>query len=177
MIISVADQRALLKTKLTSCSLDSDKNYQLVMDEAHSWLGTPWKPTGIVKGEAIDCIKFLAVCSAKYGLEVDIPRVYLQQPVVDEVLPYLHEIGTCLESSIYGQPFPENSILTEGNFIPGTVLLFRFRGISHHLGIVVTPWEVIHASLYRKKVIRERLSSRELDRITHCFDLGFRQRL
>lgn len=173
-----AQHRQQLFTRLKSCSLDSNHNYHLVMKEALSWVNTPWKPTGIAKTVGIDCVKFLAVCGAKYGLQVDLPIFYVQNPDKDYIKNYLNSLGKCIAFKEYGKDYGtgfNDEILKPGNYIPGTVLAFRFRGISHHVAIVAEPDKIIHASLMRKKVVLETPDKQEASRVTHCYDFGFRR--
>lgn len=105
----------------------------MVIEEARTWLGTPYHPHARVKGAGVDCAMLLI-------------EVYRACNLIPDVDPghyapdwHLHRSDELYLKSIirYAREVPEP--------LPGDVALFRFgRCVSH--GAIVIAWPtVIHA--------------------------------
>lgn len=109
------------------------ENQKAVVDEAKSWLGTPYHHAAGIKGVGVDCAYLLIEVFAKCGLvERFTPARYPMdwhfhkgdELYLGNVLKYAHEVD-----------IPE----------PGDIALYKFgRCISH--GAIIVDWpRVIHA--------------------------------
>lgn len=109
-----------------------------IIKSARTWINTPFRHQGRIKGVGVDCVNFVSEVARESGIEIEIPHNY--RP---------HEDGTIMLK-----------LLTEHMHIveeakPGDVLALcdealRERGIPRHLVFVteVTPKTtfIIHAS-------------------------------
>jgi NlpC/P60 family putative phage cell wall peptidase len=110
---------------------------QLVMGEAVSWIGTPYRHQGSRKGVGCDCLGLLrGVWRALYGEEPEQPGPYApdwaeaggEDRLLAAARRYLIETG-------------------EREPAAGRVILFRWRPHlpAKHTGIVIEPGRFIHA--------------------------------
>lgn len=119
---------------------------QRVLQEALSWVGTPWVHAARVKGAGVDCGQFLAEVYQRAGVRerVDTPSVYPQDWA-------LHRSEALFVGVVeqYARKVPEG--------LPGDMALFRFgRCVSH--GAIVLEWpRIIHAYLNRRSVVEDSL--------------------
>lgn len=108
-----------------------------IVDEALSWLGTPYRHQGRRKGVGCDCIGLvLGVWRKVYGTAPAPPTVYSadwaeafgDEPLIAAVRRH------CAETSV-------------AKMEPGDLLLFRWRRHlpAKHAGILVEPRRFIHA--------------------------------
>ena len=130
------------------CPLSSDRR-EAVIEEARSWIGTPYHHMGRVKGVAVDCLTFLAEVYERAGV---IPHVEVpfyppdwfmhrdEERYVEGVLRYAREIaGGGREAKEYAGDVPA---------LPGDIAIFRFGRCFAHGGII-TDWPLlIHAFQY-----------------------------
>lgn len=119
---------------------------QAVLDEARSWIGTPYHHMGRVKGVAVDCLTFLAEVYERAGVASDIeipfypPDWFMhrdEERYLEGVLQHAREIaGGGRDAASYAKGAP---------VLPGDIAIFRFgRCFSH--GAIVTGWPMlIHA--------------------------------
>lgn len=106
-----------------------------VLDEARSWLGTPYVHSAGVKGAGVDCAMLLVRVYHNAGIIPDIdPRGYSTQwhlhRTEEKYLEWIHQHADRVET-------PE----------PGDVVLFRFGRAAAHGGIVVNWPSIIHSYL------------------------------
>jgi NlpC/P60 family putative phage cell wall peptidase len=105
-----------------------------VVNEAKSWIGTPFHHAARVKGAGVDCLMLLAEVYEKAGIvaPVDppfyVPDWHLHRDAERYMEGLLH----------YARPF-------DGPPLPGDIALFRFgRTFSH--GAIVADWpRIVHA--------------------------------
>ena len=106
---------------------------QKIVNEAYSWIGTPYHHRARVKGGGVDCAQLLAAVYGDCGLIAD---------TVDENYPmdwHLHR-----DEERYLKRVKRHAHkVTEP--LPGDIALFKFgRVISH--GAIITEWPfIIHA--------------------------------
>lgn len=113
-----------------------------IVEEAESWLGTPYHHEGMVKGAGVDCIMILVAVYGKLGLipaDVD-PRPYPNdwhlhrstERYLNGVLQYAREVE---------QPDI------------GDVVLWKFGRTYSHGGIYVGDGRIIHSYIGRGVVL------------------------
>jgi NlpC/P60 family putative phage cell wall peptidase len=110
---------------------------QIVIAEALSWLGTPYRHQGDRKGVGCDCLGLVrGVWHAVYGEDAEHPGSYspgwVGQGAGEQLLDSLR------------RHFLEKPLADAG---PGDVLAFRWRPHLpvRHLGIQVEPDAIVHA--------------------------------
>jgi cell wall-associated NlpC family hydrolase len=113
---------------------DLDPRRQRVLDEAESWLHTPYHPHGRVKGAGCDCLTFLAEVYEQAGIisHVDLPFYRPDRMLHSHEELYLEgvlEHGREVET-------PE----------PGDVVLYKWGRIFAHAGIVFDWPRILHAN-------------------------------
>ncbi|MEM9426697.1 MAG: NlpC/P60 family protein [Pseudomonadota bacterium] len=107
-----------------------------IVEEARSWLGTPYRHQAATKGAGCDCLGLLrGVWCAVYG---DDPKVPAYSPDWDEVA----QRDVLLEAA--RRYLVETPV---GERRPGDVILFRMRrgAVAKHLGICSGPDQFLHA--------------------------------
>ena len=111
------------------------KEPQLVVNEAKTWLGTPYHSNADVKGAGVDCIRFIKRCYVNSGIvpDFDLPHYSPQwalhqnsELLVDGLLKYSNEI--------LGPP------------LPGDIAVFKIGKCWGHSSIVVEWPTLIHAN-------------------------------
>lgn len=126
---------------------------QDIVDEARTWIGTPWHHLGRVKGAGCDCI----------GLVVGVANA-LGIPVEDSDRYPRHHAGNQFELEVFRQTDGVNPRMLK----PGDLILMKFDKESNHIAIVTEtePYiKIIHAYAVARKVVE------------HSFDDTFRQKM
>jgi NlpC/P60 family putative phage cell wall peptidase len=120
-----------------------------LIEDARTWLGTPHRHQGSIKGVGCDCVGFLAEVALETGLitpelRAEFPNDYSQQPAAGE-LRRLCSSRLCLV------PYASRA--------PGDIVLMRFAVEPQHLAMLtaVDPDYVIHSA--EKGVVEHRLDS------------------
>lgn len=108
---------------------------QAVIDEAKSWLTTPWRHAGAVKGAGVDCGRLLIEIYANCGL-IDrfVPEYYPQDFA-------LHSSKERFLMAIERYAKPVDSPL------PGDVAVWKYGRCFSHAAIVVDYPVIIHAKI------------------------------
>lgn len=113
-----------------------------VVEESRTWLGTPWKHQGRLKGAGVDCAG-LVVCVAKaVGIELADSFAYSHRPRFDS-------LKQACELRLTLIPISEARA--------GDVLLFTFATWPGHVGILSDDSVLIHAYEPRGKVVEHRM--------------------
>lgn len=118
-----------------------------IVAEARSWIGTPWAPSGAVKGVGANCLGFLAGVARELGLT----------DLVAAFAPY----------GGYALP-PEPRALLRGlrrhlarvalsEARPGDILLFDLGEGLRHVGLLSAPGTIVHAHRSKGRVVEQRL--------------------
>lgn len=108
-----------------------------VVEEAISWLGTPYHDMACVKGVGVDCAMLVFGVAKAVGLTEkelkDIPKYSPHMHVFNKsfLLDEIEKFG-CV-------PVPLNKAQ------PGDILLFEYHHTIAHAGIKVSDNEVVHA--------------------------------
>lgn len=114
-----------------------------VVEEAISWLGTPYHPQARIKGLGVDCAMFPSAVYEAVGLIPRIEPTYTQdwmmhrdeEKFLEFVTPYAREI-------------------TREEAGPGDFVIWKFGRTYSHSAIIVDLPEVIHAVIKGGAVIR-----------------------
>ena len=123
-----------------------------IINEARSWLGTPYHHQAALKGIGCDCIGLLRGIFAAFGGIVDLPADYSPSWHVHRAEERLRE-----GLSRYGTEIPLLSAR------PGDILLFGIgRGPAAHGAVLIEPDIMIHAYAEAGAVIASRLAGRWL---------------
>ena len=120
-----------------------DLRRQAVLDEARSWLGTPYHHMGRVKGGAgcgCDCLTLLAEVYARAGIVSPVEVPYYRPDFM------LHR----------GEETYLEGLLAHGSEVaapePGDAVLFQWGRILGHAGIVTLWPSIIHACAIARRV-------------------------
>jgi NlpC/P60 family putative phage cell wall peptidase len=105
----------------------------LVVKEALSWIGTPYRHNAMVKGSGVDCAMILIGVYQNCGLveEVNLPHYSPQWHLHRDEEKYLETI------SKYLKPTKDPK--------PGDVALFKFGRTVSHSAIIIDYPTVVHA--------------------------------
>jgi NlpC/P60 family putative phage cell wall peptidase len=112
-------------------------NREIIVAEARSWLGTPYRHQASLKGVGCDCLGLVrGVWRAVVGIEPEAPPSYAPD--------WAEASG--------GEPLAEAALrhllpVVLGDFGAGDVLLFRWRAglTAKHAAIATAPDTMIHA--------------------------------
>lgn len=112
---------------------------QKVVEEALTWVGTPYHEQAQLKGIGVDCAQLIAGIAKGAGIETDlvIPTNYNAQHAInsdDEEMLRLIELYGCTPTDT-----PE----------PGDLVAFKMGRSHGHLGILVSSTEFVHAEYQR----------------------------
>jgi cell wall-associated NlpC family hydrolase len=113
-----------------------------VIDEARTWIGTPYHDAGRIKGVGVDCLTLIL-------------QVYEDAGVIDHYDPgyYSPEFHLHSDTPIYLNGMLELcDEIEKKDILPADVAMFRFgRQFSH--GAIITEWpNVIHSFNFRPVV-------------------------
>lgn len=104
-----------------------------VVEEALSWLNTPYHPLARLKGVGVDCVMILA-------------EVYERAGLIPHVDPGFYSVQQGLHSA---EEVLEGIVLSHGREVadplPGDAVLFRFGRSYSHAGIMISPVRFVHA--------------------------------
>lgn len=114
---------------------------QKVVDEARSWLGTPWVHMSRVKGAGVDCGQFLAAVFETAGI---VPHI--------EVPPYPSDWALHRSDEKFLAVVETYAAKTERHD-PGNIALFKYGRCVSHAGIVVCWPVIIHANMRLRVVM------------------------
>lgn len=123
-----------------------------LINEAKSWLGTPYHHQAALKGVGCDCIGLIRGIYAAFGGVVELPADYSPSW-------HLHRAEERLRDGLkrYGTEVPLLSAR------PGDILLFGIgKGPAAHGAVLIEPDIIVHAYSEARAVIASRLSGRWL---------------
>jgi hypothetical protein len=145
--------------KLTDLGLEA-----AIQDEARSWLGTPFKHQGRMKGVGCDCL----------GLLIGVAKALNLQGRGGQKLADLDNLG-------YGH-FPDEGALRRGlenalypaeNLSAGCIVLMKIDGRAQHLGIVGNlesgGLSLIHTYAPHRKVVEHHLTEEWQEKMVAVF--------
>lgn len=116
-------------------SEEEQRQRQLIVAEARSWVGTPYRANADLKGAGVDCIRLIKRCYVDSGVvpEFDLPHYSPQwalhqtsELLIEGLLKYSHEI--------------------EGPPLSGDIAVFQIGKCWGHSSIVIEWPQLVHAS-------------------------------
>ena len=120
-----------------------------LIEDARTWIGTPHRHQGSIKGVGADCVGFLAEVALESGLIT--PQLRAQFPTDYSMQPSAGQLRHLCSRHLHLVPFDSRC--------PGDIVLMRFAEEPQHLGMLTErdPDYVIHAA--EKGVVEHRLDS------------------
>lgn len=113
-----------------------------IVATARSWIGTPWRHQGRLKGVGCDCLGMIVGVARELGYAVADRTDYAREPDGRELLD-----GLDLHLAQVAEP------------APGDVVLFEIRGRPQHVGLISDRPDgglgLIHAFAGARKVIEQ----------------------
>lgn len=108
---------------------------EAIIQEARSWLGTPYHSNAMVKGVGVDCgMLLIAVFSESAGMPRFDPGPYSPEWHMHQgEEKYLNHVEKFFDEIELAQ------------IVPGDILVYRYGRTWSHGTIVVSPTEVVHA--------------------------------
>lgn len=123
------------------------------VDEARTWLGTPYRHQGRLKGVACDCIG-LVICTARVlGLSEF------------EILDYGKRPDGRLRQTMEGQL----SLADSNDVKMGDIVLFSWKAQPIHVAIMTGADSLIHAYLPSRAVVEHRIDDDWRRQIVGCY--------
>jgi cell wall-associated NlpC family hydrolase len=113
-----------------------------VVAEAKTWLGTPWIHQARDKGYGVDCGQLLAAVFEAVGLVEPVP-----------IAPYSQDWALHRSEPIMQNIVERYAVKTDGDPLPGDVVLFQFGRSLSHGGIVLLWPLIVHAYLNERAVV------------------------
>jgi len=133
-----------------------------VVIEARKWLGTQWNHAQSTQGVQVDCVNFVygvaKACDIDCG---NLPEEYPRLSDGKELIKYL--------DTYFKETTLENAKI-------GDILVFKFFGVPHHLGILTNLLgypSVIHSSAEFMKVVEHILDSKYVRVLSGVYSLGY----
>ena len=112
---------------------------QQIIDEALTWVGTPYQHQAMCKGYGVDCAMLAAGVSKQLGL--------LTVDDLKNIPPYprdwhMHQDFPMLTDSMKAIGCIQKNIEDR---LPGDIVVFKIGRVPSHLGILVTQDSMVHA--------------------------------
>lgn len=126
---------------------------EIAIKEAREWLNTPWQHHQRTKGVAVDCVGLLMAAADASGVGFGEVENYYRTPNGDALLERFQ--------GLYKQV---------SDRAPGCIVLFRFAGVPHHVGLMTGRDTFIHASFSDRKVIEQSFDPFWERRLVAVFD-------
>jgi len=118
----------------------SPARQQALLDEARSWVGTPFFANSSAKGRGVSCQKLAASIYQATGFldpEETIPDAPMSRARFAE--------DSLVEPWLTGRT--DFELLASGSpWMPGDLLTFRLKRSIHHVGILILPGVFVHAA-------------------------------
>lgn len=134
-----------------------------IVNEALSWVDTPYHHRAKVKGVGVDCA-MLVLCVA-YNCDlvseeqiVNSPKYNVQWHIhntEEKLIDILKDYG-CVEIPI-------------SDIAPGDIVAFQYGRVTSHLGIVTGETQFVHARMDIGRVVLNTLNMEFTDRLTHAY--------
>lgn len=124
---------------------------QQVVEEALSWLGTPYRHMGKIKGGGVDCGQYLLQVYNRAGIIPVVDTGYYPQDW------HLHQHG-----EKYLKELMRHAVKVDRDPLPGDIIMFKWGRCAAH-GAIVLEWpRVIHSYVEQGVIISDVLSDPEL---------------
>lgn len=131
-----------------------------VVEEARSWLGTPWIHQGFSKAQGCDCIGLV------HGVGIATTALKPNQKDLRKYSGYSRNPDPKLMRHVL-RTFFTPILLKEA--IEGDILWFRIGEYPRHLGIITEPGIVIHSDTNTRRVIEHRIETSRLQSVVAAF--------
>lgn len=125
-----------------------------IVAEARSWLGTPFRHQGRLKGVGCDCIGLVVGVGRRFGLEPEDPADYARLPD-----------GRRLRAGLAANLAEVSADAAR----PGDVVLLRIRRDPQHVAILAPAEMMIHAFSAVGRVVATRLDGRWRRRLVAAY--------
>lgn len=136
-----------------------------IVEEARSWIGTPWQHQAMVKGHGVDCAMLIAGICLNTGL--------ITEDDLNMIPPYpkdwhFHNKESMLIPIL--ELFPVHEIPIE-EATTADIIMFKVANCESHLGLKTDDGWFIHAFSSTKvnKVLESRLDDRWARRLTRAY--------
>ena len=125
-----------------------------VIQEAKTWLKTPYVPEARVKGAGTDCGQFLLGVFENAGL---IPHI--------EIPHYPVDIAANCAVPMYLNKIKEFCTLTNDEALPGDIIVYKFPGskVPHHAAILYSDEYIIHSHVKTGVTLSNRKGFRKFE--------------
>lgn len=120
-----------------------------VVKEALSWLDTPYRHQGRLKGVAVDCAGLVVGVAQALGLPATDMTGYARRP------------DGSLRDFVHGQ----TEIVAPGAQQGGDIVIFHWQNDPVHLAILTTPGSIVHAFAINRKVCAHAIDEKWLQNI------------
>ena len=136
-----------------------------IINEAVTWMGTPWQHQACVKNVAVDCAMFVAGVARNIGLVTEKEMKLIPNYPKDwhfhkdfPMLPFIMEQLGCKEKD-------------KERMRAGDILVFKIGRVPSHLGILLEDNILIHAySGCKSEVAMHGLSEEWLERMIQVYN-------
>jgi cell wall-associated NlpC family hydrolase len=119
--------------RLTNPPSDEDQERMALLDEALSWLRTPYRQQTDIKGVGADCVMFMVRCFVDSGLVPPFdPR------------PYPNEWHLHQSEEIYTSWLGKYTVETHTPK-PGDVVMLKYGRCYSHSALILNEFQLIHA--------------------------------
>lgn len=125
-----------------------------IIEEAISWLDTPYHHKACVKNVGVDCAMLVAGIAANLGI-INMEDIDVDYSTQWHLHMYEEKLVNTLEKF--------DCWITD-DLKPGDIMVFKYGKVSSHLGILINTNQVIHARQDIGKVVINDLTEDLLDR-------------
>jgi cell wall-associated NlpC family hydrolase len=130
----IAEQMLAANERLDGVDIEERAQRLTVVQEAMTWLGTPWHHQARVKGAGVDCGQILAAVFEDAGI---LPHV--------EPGDYPQDFMMHRDEERFRQTLEAYASKVESDPLPGDIVLYRYGRVISHGGIVVAWPQIVHS--------------------------------
>jgi cell wall-associated NlpC family hydrolase len=106
----------------------------LVLNEAFTWIGTPYRPRTSIKHVGVDCFQFIKACYETIGIEFPDDNTYDILDLNNNLIKYFDN---------------HKQVSRTKQLTPGTLVIINMMHFPKHCAIYVGDEYIIHASTMR----------------------------
>jgi cell wall-associated NlpC family hydrolase len=134
-----------------------------LIEEALTWLDTPYHHQACLKGVGVDCVNLIVAVGQEAGV--------LGAVVIE---PYnlqwqLHSRDELLLNQLKKYGCRSVELVDPELIEPGLIVTFKYGRADSHAGITIGNGEFIHAAIDYGRVVRSPISGLFLNRLSHLF--------
>jgi NlpC/P60 family putative phage cell wall peptidase len=123
--------------------------------ELRTWIGTPYRHQGRLKGIGVDCVGLVIGAARECGIADVQVTGYDRRP----------------DGTLLSRMLEHVSPVAFNEAQPGDVLLFQFATVAMHIGVLSAPDMLIHAYMPNRKVVEHRLDDAWLAKVAGAFQV------